>query len=70
MTNGNDSINVVDYINNDGTIQHQEFKGLTKREYFAAMAMQGIISSGNFKIGTITYAAVAFSDGLITSLNK
>lgn len=53
--------------------------GLTKREYFAAMAMQGILAnptmveaSLKFKDsrGGIAATAVSFADLLITALNK
>jgi hypothetical protein len=56
--------------------------GLTKREYFAAMAMQGIIASNdetfaqiavnyNVPVTQITAeVAVGFADGLIEALNK
>jgi hypothetical protein len=46
--------------------------GLTKREYFAAMAMQGAISNPNFN-GDITLAArdaVAAADALLKELEK
>lgn len=41
MTNGNDSINTI--LENGWT--RSDGKGLTKREYFAAMAMQAIWSN-------------------------
>lgn len=48
--------------------------GLTKREYFAAMAMQGILSNptgGNDRDGDlIARSAVAMADRLINELNK
>jgi hypothetical protein len=52
--------------------------GLTKREYFAAMAMQGVLSSptvlinGQLKRTTkdIASAAVIMADDLINELNK
>jgi ribonucleotide monophosphatase NagD (HAD superfamily) len=44
------------------------YGGLTKREYFAAMAMQGLLSNPN----TIfeTHYAVIIADALIAELNK
>lgn len=47
------------------------FNGLTKREYFAAMAMQGILSGKGSTINPIRTAndAVMFADELIKSLN-
>lgn len=55
--------------------------GLTKREYFAAMAMQGILAHQSFSAqlatetnlaaaGEIATAAVNVADALITALNK
>ena len=55
----------------DGNSHLQE--GLTKREYFAAMAMQGILSSDintNLSIGTVTEYAVRQADSLIKALNN
>lgn len=51
----------------------QLFKGLTKREYFASMAMQGIISNKDgldIKIERIVESAVDTADALIDELNK
>lgn len=71
MTNANDSINVSDHVNSDGAVQRHEYKGLTKREYFAAMALQGLLSRANPSISQ-TYAeqAVVWADQLINTLNK
>ena len=47
---------------------------LTKREYFAALAMQGIIngcySQPDFEMKWVGDRAVEFADALIASLNK
>jgi len=43
------------------------YAGLTKREYFAAMAMQGIISHGHSH-GICGNIAVDYADGLISAL--
>jgi hypothetical protein len=46
-------------------------RGLTKREYFAAMAMQGIISEGSSKDAEIiSSAAVICAAALIKALNE
>ena len=42
-------------------------KGLTKREYFAAMAMQGLLSNPNTSFETRD--AVIIADALIAELN-
>jgi hypothetical protein len=45
--------------------------GLTKREYFAAMAMQGIISdSTGLAFEEIAHDAVRFADALIAALER
>ena len=43
MKNADEPINPVPYQNQDGAIQHDVYFGLTKREYFAAKAMQGLL---------------------------
>jgi hypothetical protein len=43
--------------------------GLTKREYFAAMALQGLIVNGNSGV-FIANDAVQMADALIEALNK
>ena len=59
------------------TIDHEEgtilVKGLTKREYFAAMAMQGYISCGKFNQvsdETLAMCSVQQADALIKALNE
>jgi hypothetical protein len=43
--------------------------GLTKREYFAAMALQGLLSNNNNYVYSVK-SAVEFADDLIEELNK
>lgn len=75
MTNGNEPINPTterNWLNqNDTEMVTGVFGGLTKREYFAAMAMQGCLASG-FQASMDKHAesAVAAADALITELNK
>jgi hypothetical protein len=47
-------------------------EGLTKREYFAAMALQGVLSQSQFLINSEKFAkfAVEAADALIAELNK
>jgi len=50
-----------------------ELGGLTKREHFAAMAMQGYISAGSTGMpdaGNIALLAVECADALLSSLDK
>ena len=44
--------------------------GLSKREYFAAMALQGIMASGKALPADPGKMAVIFADQLIEALNK
>lgn len=47
-----------------------ECQGLTKREYFAAMAMQGILAAGGYFKEYVPIEAVKIADNLIFELNK
>lgn len=44
--------------------------GLTKREYFAALAMQGLLTSDEGGIPNLAKMAVECADVLINELNK
>ena len=46
------------------------YGGLTKREYFAAMAMQGLLAQCQFSCETCAELAVKSADYLIAELNK
>jgi len=85
MTKGTDTINpCVESINHGGIIQLTTVEaGLSKREYFAAMAMQGIlagadttnnngifVNDGYIHYDTVALDAVKISDALIEALNK
>ena len=50
----------------------EEYMGLTKREYFAAMAMQGFasIEVTDMPFKSIAQDSVRMADALITELNK
>ena len=45
-------------------------KGLTKREYFAAIALQGILSQDDSRPSYAATLAVVYADALIAALNK
>ena len=45
-------------------------EGLTKREYFAAMAMSGILATDEYAIEDAAERAVRQADALIIELNK
>ena len=71
MTNGNDTA----YPLPERYTEHEDFDGLTKREYFAAMAMQGIIAAHNIYETGIdnevnARTAINAADALIEALNK
>lgn len=64
-TKPNEPINIVEYNNNYIST------GLTKREYFAAMAMQGLLTKfGNDYELQIAKDAIYWADTLIEELNK
>ena len=45
--------------------------GLTKREQFAAMAMQGLLShNSNWRPASVTEAAAGYADALLAELEK
>ena len=46
------------------------YKGLTKREHFAALAMQALLSSSDNSIKTIAEVSVASADALIKELEE
>lgn len=63
------------------TIRNIEFDGLTKREYFAAMAMQGLLSNGAIREiysgnngcavpSGIAQLSLDYSDALLAELEK
>lgn len=79
MTNGNDKAfadRTVTTIYVDGKTESSiATDGLTKREYFAAMAMQGmyrewLTRNENSKRREVARDAVAMADALIEALNK
>ena len=82
-TQPNDPINPTPIAGGDNGIVSAEiisttFPGLTKREYFAAMAMQGLLSfprdpsnvDKNNVGGVFAKSAVKFADALIKELNN
>ena len=69
MTKGTHPINQMDLGNS--IEQHTAFSlGLTKREYFAAMAMQGYITNGGYCVDEDARLAVESADALIKALNE
>lgn len=69
-TNGNDSIHALTgEFNHNGTPIFESL-GLTKREYFTAIAMQGILSRTDCGERYAATKATSFADELINELNK
>jgi len=69
----NDAYPTQPILLGDGTFQYGT-PGLTKRELFAAMAMQGILSNSNerfagMRMKEIAHASVESADDLIAALN-
>ena len=65
MTKGHEPINSIPDLNNHPSL----WIGLTKREYFAAMAMQGYITNGGYLVDDARLA-VESADALIKALNE
>jgi hypothetical protein len=71
MKNGEQPITVFDH--------EQGFNGLTKREYFAGLAMQGLLANSAFSIDTdinltvteqYTISAIKYADELLKQLQS
>lgn len=82
-TNGNDPAQAQDKrecIGRSRDMYNVHYSGLTKREYFAAMSMQGILSNAEgcfthdnqkaYSPAQISKLAVAHADELIEALNN
>lgn len=78
MTNGYEGINPLvihgKMLNGE---DDQAYKGITKREYFAAMAMQGLLvnyTNNNDSVNDgwpyVSEKAIVCADALINELNK
>ena len=63
-TKPNEPIHTIEYNNNYIS------NGLTKREYFAAMALQGLVTKNNNEYDYCVISAVKFADALIEELSK
>ena len=63
-TKPNEPINTLEYNNNYISM------GLTKREYFAAMALQGLLANDSGLITSKARDAVQAAEALIEILNK
>lgn len=80
MKNGNTPINAVfdefGHITGESCSEtgHADFYGLTKREYFAGLAMQGLIArTANMSMpdfGKVADYSAAMADALLAELEK
>lgn len=68
-TNSNDPIYPHKHLNVNSQIDVQ-YKGLTMREYFAAMAMQGLLSKPTHSAEELAIDAIKCADALINELNN
>lgn len=50
--------------------QFEDNKGLTKREYFAAMAMQSMACNTNMSYEAVAFESVKLTDALLAELDK
>lgn len=70
MTNGNDA--AYSRAGFYADVENCGESGLTKREYFAALAMQGLLANGHYSRNFLDAPddAIKFADTLIYVLNK
>ena len=71
-TNPNDPINAVldtNYREGIPTLENR-YEGITKREYFAAIAMQGLLAGNWFSTIELFPMSVKMADDLIKQLNQ
>ena len=62
MKNGEQPINPI--------VMENTLPGLTKREYFAGLAMQGMLAGGNYSETETPYCAVKLADELLKQLQN
>jgi len=72
MENPQQPIYPMPYQNQDGTIQHDVYFGLTKLEYFSGLAMQGMLVNvnGAFNYKNLVKNAIDLSKELLKQLNE
>jgi hypothetical protein len=81
MKNPHQPINPMPHQNTDGTIQHDVYFGLTKREYFAGLAMQALISNPEIQrprqndnlesdLESFSQIAIEYADSLLKELDN
>ena len=68
MENSEQPIYPVPYQNDDRSIQHDVYTGLTKREYFAGLALQGMLANPqipNMECTMCAKTSVRMADALL-----
>lgn len=74
MSNGNElAFPLANQFDSDGYLAREMELGLTKREYFAGLAMQGTLATYQLVIpvrSDIARIAVQFADALLAELEK
>jgi hypothetical protein len=76
MKNADKPAHPTPYENQDGTIQHGVYNGLTKREYFAAMALQGLCANylreniQGWDVKTYVTESISLADELLKQLES
>ena len=70
-TDGNDPAFATPDLHNQNGLTYMGSPGLTKREYFAAMVMQALITKSVYDFReNIAHQSVLYADSLIEALNK
>ncbi len=84
MKNADQPIDAIFYTNSEGITEYDINSGLTKREYFAGLAMQGLIANERTQLACIKDAAnmkrtpeeelvtyaIGYADELLKQLEK
>lgn len=58
MKNGKQPITPIPHTNSDGTIQHDVYFGLSKREHIAIIAMQGLLTRIPYRSGSEVHLGI------------
>ena len=66
--NGNEPAMPVPEVGEGGSYTNVVNTGLTKRELFAGLAMQALLTNGSYEFHGAGIDAVKFADGLIKAL--
>ena len=66
--NGNLPASPIDNAQYDSCSLNGDLTGLTKREHFAGLAMQGLLASGSYT--DLIHCSVSYADALLAELDK